>query len=33
MQHVEIIDRFGRKRRALKGEVLADGERFTSPRP
>ena len=31
MQHVEITDRFGRKRRARKGEVLADGETIHFP--
>lgn len=28
---VEIIDRYGRRRRAKKGEVLQDGERFSIP--
>ncbi len=30
-EFVEIIDRHGRRRRARKGEVLADGERFSLP--
>jgi hypothetical protein len=28
---VEIVDRYGRRRRARRGEVLADGERFSLP--
>jgi hypothetical protein len=28
-EFIEIIDRHGRRRRARKGEVLADGERFS----
>ncbi|MGE0037958.1 MAG: hypothetical protein AB7S93_20260 [Xanthobacteraceae bacterium] len=30
-QIVEIIDKYGRRRRARKGETLADGERFHLP--
>jgi hypothetical protein len=30
-EFIEIIDRHGRRRRARKGEVLADGERFSLP--
>jgi hypothetical protein len=30
-EFVEIIDHYGRRRRARKGEVLADGERFSLP--
>jgi hypothetical protein len=30
-QIVEIVDRHGPRRRAKKGEVLVDGERFTLP--
>jgi hypothetical protein len=29
MPYAEIIDRHGRKRRARKGDVLGDGERFS----
>jgi hypothetical protein len=28
---MEIVDKHGRRRRAKKGEVFADGERFTLP--
>jgi hypothetical protein len=31
MPDVEIVDRSGRRRRARKGEVLADSERFSMP--
>jgi hypothetical protein len=30
-EFIEIVDRYGRRRRARKGEVLADGERFVLP--
>jgi hypothetical protein len=30
-QFVEIVDRDGRRRRARRGECLADGERFSMP--
>ena len=33
LQDIEIIDRFGRRRRARKGEVPRTVNGFTSPRP